>query len=161
MQRLIPFALVFLAGCGQPADGPEAAENVRQPAPNLSAPAAADDAAGNAAAENGAAANAPAEPPAEDVAAIPAAFRGEWNGDLAACGSGRSESRLRIEADRVRFYESSGEVTGVRAEGERSVVVTARYTGEGDSWDRTDRLELSDDGRELRVGDAPVRYRCP
>src|SRR3546814_9088832 len=44
----------------------------------------------------------------EVATAIPVLFHGEWNQDLSACGTGSSETRLRISADRLRFYEKIG-----------------------------------------------------
>lgn len=95
--------------------------------------------------------------------AIPAPFRGEWNADRAACGTGQSETRLRISGDRIRFYESVGMVSGVEIESDRVVTVTARYQGEGDTWEDERRLSLSEDGNSLTVsgGGDLVRFRCP
>lgn len=94
---------------------------------------------------------------------IPARFRGEWNADRAACGTGSSESRLRIGADEIRFYESVGAVSAVNVVSDRVVVVTAEYTGEGETWQDERRLTLSQDGGSLTVsgGGDLVRHRCP
>lgn len=106
-----------------------------------------------------------AEEPADepDVASIPARFQGEWNAELDACGTGESPTRLRISADRIRFYESAGVVQAVAIESERVVNVTAEFTGEGQTWVDERRLTLSDDGSRLTVsgGGDLVRHRCP
>ncbi|MHB1168130.1 MAG: hypothetical protein ACYC28_02460 [Longimicrobiales bacterium] len=99
----------------------------------------------------------------DDVAGIPARFHGEWNADPDACGTGSSESRLRISADRIRFYESVGVVEDVDIESDRVITVEARYQGEGDTWSDERRLSLSSDGSSLTVsgGGDMVRHRCP
>lgn len=122
-------------------------------------------------------ASAPSDAPADDVptdepgsdtgddaaASIPSRFHGEWNAELTACGTGSSETRLRISADQLRFYESAGSVIDVDVQNDRVITVTARYQGEGDTWEDERRLSLSADGNSLTVsnGTALVRYRCP
>ncbi len=97
------------------------------------------------------------------AASIPAAFHGEWNAELDACGTGRNATRLRISGSRIRFYESTGVVQAVGIESGRVVTVTAEYQGEGDTWEDERRLSLSADGSSLTVsnGGDLVRYRCP
>lgn len=99
----------------------------------------------------------------EVAATIPARVHGEWNADLSACGTGRSDSRLRISASEVRFYESTGTVRSVEIESDREIVVTAEYQGEGETWQDERRMMLSEDGSSLTVsnGGDLVRYRCP
>ena len=98
----------------------------------------------------------------DNVATIPERFHGEWNGDLVACGTGSSETRLRISADQIRFYESVGVVRNVEVESDRVVVVDAEYTGEGETWSDRRRLMLAGDGESLTVGGTNlVRHRCP
>ncbi len=139
------------AGAPAPGAAPAPAGN-DAPAPDRPAPPAADPA------------DEPEGPADEDrsdvVATIPAAFHGEWNADLGACGTGASETRLRISADRVRFYESSGAVRRVEVLNPRVIDVTAEYQGEGDTWRDERRFTLSEDGNSLTVSDL-VRYRCP
>lgn len=141
-----------------PADAmsPPAGMDVPPPAPSPDAAEEADAAT--------AASDDPASETDGDVAtAIPARFRGEWNADRAACGTGQSETRLRVSGDRIRFYESVGVVRGIEIESDRVITVTARYQGEGDTWQDERRLSLSDDGNSLTVsgGGDLVRYRCP
>ncbi|HEX2166449.1 MAG TPA: hypothetical protein VHG09_04350 [Longimicrobiales bacterium] len=105
-----------------------------------------------------------ADDPGADVAAsIPSRFHGEWNAELAACGTGSSVTRLRISADQLRFYESTASVREVDIQSERVITVTAEYEGEGDTWQDERRLSLSEDGNSLTVsnGSELVRYRCP
>lgn len=97
----------------------------------------------------------------DDVAGtIPARFRGEWNTDAAACGSGSNESRLVIAADTIRFYESSGPVQSASVD-DNELTVVARLTGEGETRDATYRFRLSADGRTLTDADSGLaRQRC-
>ncbi|HEU5211090.1 MAG TPA: hypothetical protein VFU06_16960 [Longimicrobiales bacterium] len=99
----------------------------------------------------------------DDVDTIPAAFRGEWNGDRSDCGTGNSVTRLRISADRLRFYESVATVRDVKVESDRVITVTADYEGEGQTWQETRRFSLSADGNSLTAtnGSSLVRHRCP
>ena len=100
----------------------------------------------------------------EVATAIPARFHGEWNQDLSACGTGSSETRLRISGDRLRFYESAGEVSEVDIVNDRVIEVTAAYSGEGQTWTNERRLSLSPDGDTLTVtgeGATMTRSRCP
>ena len=100
----------------------------------------------------------------EVATAIPARFHGEWNQDLSACGTGASETRLRIGADRLRFYESAGEVREVDVVSDRLIEVTATYSGEGQTWTNERQLSLSPDGDTLTVtgdGATMTRSRCP
>lgn len=127
--------------------------------------APADDPAGDTADDPaGDTADDPAHETGGDVAAsIPTRFHGEWNADLDACGTGQSPTRLRIGADQLRFYESSGVVQAVEIVSDRVINVTAEYQGEGDTWQDERRLSLSADGNSLTVsgGGDLVRYRCP
>lgn len=100
-----------------------------------------------------------ASPIATPANTIPAVFHGEWNRLVADCGTGRNDSQLRIEARQLRFYESSGAVLSVREEG-RTIVVRARYAGEGQTWEAERRFTLSADGETLSA-DGLKRLRCP
>ena len=96
---------------------------------------------------------------AAQLAAIPLAFRGEWNRDLSACGTGNDESRLRVGADAVRFYESRGALVAVAAHGAREAEITLAMSGEGETWRERFRFLLSDDGDALTIG-GMTRRRC-
>jgi hypothetical protein len=103
-----------------------------------------------------------AEAAAMDSAAIPARFRGEWNADLTACGTGRNETRLRMEERSVRFYESSGTVKAVAQPAADRLQVTLALSGEGEIWEATHEFRLSADGATLTdVAGGLVRRRCP
>ena len=97
-----------------------------------------------------------------DQTAIPARFRGEWNADLAACGTDRSDSRLRLGARDVRFYESAGTVKAVEQPSPDRLQVTLALTGEGETWTTSRDFRLSPDGATLTDAEGGlVRRRCP
>lgn len=90
---------------------------------------------------------------------IPAPFQGDWSAKAADCGKGSDVTRLTIAPGELRFYESSASVTAVT--GTRGEIkVTARYTGEGETWDATRTFALSADGNSL-MSDGLTRVRCP
>lgn len=150
---LLPGALT--ACRGEPADAPRDAPN---PSQLPSTPAAV---------RNAAVAPTPPTPPAmQDEpqappgAQVPAAYLGQWQRTGTSCAT-RDETRLRIEAQRVTFHESSGTVQAADAEDGR-LTLTLRMTGEGQTRDATYRFGLSNDGRWLTdLENDLVRERCP
>ena len=97
-------------------------------------------------------------------AIIPPAFRGEWNDPAKDCGTDHSDMRLQISAKSIQFYESNGEVRRVIRHNGRAITVLASYSGEGQVWDRVDRLVSSGSGNELTIHtgkDSATRSRCP
>lgn len=91
---------------------------------------------------------------------IPAAFVGEWNANPDACGTGLSDSSLRIEPELIHFYESTGNVKRVKIVNSRTITVDASYAGEGQQWDDSRTLVLSRSGNELTI-EGFTRTRCP
>lgn len=91
---------------------------------------------------------------------IPAAFIGEWNTDTEACGTGNNDSRLRISARQIRFYESDADVRTVGVLSQRAIKVSASFAGEGQSWNDQVELVLSRSGDDLSSGEI-TRHRCP
>ena len=108
---------------------------------------------------------APAPVPRDVQFAMPPEFQGEWNEDRQHCGTGLNDSRLRITATTVRFYESGGPVKAVVRRGAFEIMFIAELSGEGQSWLAAHRLILSSDGSYIMVpsdeGPDLVRYRCP
>ncbi|WP_422057102.1 hypothetical protein [Sphingomonas sp.] len=101
-----------------------------------------------------------ASAPAQTAAGtIPAAYHGKWSANAADCGKEGDVTRLTIAPRELRFYESSAAVTAVSST-DQSISVTARYTGEGETWEATRTLALSGDGSSLTVDGMP-RARCP
>lgn len=163
---VLSFVIAFgaLAACQEPTPPAEAPPAVG------AAPADATPPAPDAGDANLPPANGPDEGDMDDAdgdndsgdatATIPTRFRGEWNTDAAACGTGGNESRLLIAADTMRFYESSGPVQSASMDG-NELTVTVRLTGEGETRDATYRFRLSADGRTLTDADSALaRQRC-
>ena len=103
-------------------------------------------------------------PAAERRETVPARFVGEWVADLKRCGTDRDDSRLRLDADRVRFHESGGPIRAVVARGESEIALIAELSGEGETWLACHRFRLSADRERLidATGEAEfARYRCP
>ena len=102
---------------------------------------------------------------AESQKAVPTRFHGEWNADLEHCGTGLNDTRLRISADRIRFYESGGPVRAVVTQGEFDLAIISELSGEGQVWlsyrhfrlsaDHTYLIDVTDDETGM------IRYRCP
>ena len=94
------------------------------------------------------------------VTTIPAAFVGEWNDDLQACGTSNNDSRLRIEPRRIPFYESDGDVSRVTIMNQRAIKVSASFAGEGQVWTNEVEFVLSRSGNDL-TSSGFTRHRCP
>jgi len=159
-------ACAMLTACTGPTPAPPAASTAL---PGASSPSAAPGATTSASTTPSAGPS--ATPPASAtgsmttagaLTAIPAAFLGKWNFVRKDCGKPGSEGQLTVEARRVSFYESSGEVTSV-SQGARNVItVELAMSSEGDTWTDTLRFQLTDGGRRLTsLSTNTVRYRCP
>ena len=101
---------------------------------------------------------------AERRETVPARFVGEWVADLKRCGADRDDSRLRLDADRIRFHESGGPIRAVVTRGELELALIAERSGEGETWLACHRFRLSADRERLidATGEAEfARYRCP
>lgn len=100
-----------------------------------------------------------------DERVIPAAFQGEWNERLEDCGTGKNDSRLRINASEVRFYESGGRVRGAFLSGPYELIIVLDMSGEGQTWMASHHFILASDGSYLSSksddGSLFTRYRCP
>ncbi|QIG81312.1 hypothetical protein [Stakelama tenebrarum] len=89
-------------------------------------------------------------------------YRGLWTFKGADCGPA-SVSRLRIDAAKLVFYESVGELRGIEPAGPNAVRITLDFTGEGDSWTAAMTLTLNEDGTLRRDQEEmePMTYvRC-
>ena len=146
---LTGFACLVVAACSAPASKSDAAAPAAPAAPaSPAAPAGANGAGG-------------------DLAAVPAAFIGEWNSDPKDCGKGHGEGTLTIEAHRIFFYESGGPVEAVTLKEPRLIQIAAKLTGEGETWTDVTSFRLSADGKTLTDASVPgeeqpfVRTRCP
>lgn len=95
---------------------------------------------------------------------VPVAFRGEWNATLKDCGTGNNDSRLRITATTLRFYEGAGAVRAAFTQGPFEVLIVADMSGEGTTWLASHQFTLAGDGSYLSTwvdGARFIRYRCP
>ena len=97
-----------------------------------------------------------------DERSIPEPWIGEWNSDLEDCGTGNNDSRLRIEPNRVLFYEGGGMVRGAFLHGPFEIVIVLDMSGEGETWIAAHHFIMSANGHHIMTdGDDPlVRYRC-
>jgi hypothetical protein len=133
----------------QPVPPSEVAPNAPAPAPEPAAPSEPDDVATDT-------------PPAPDAprTVIPAAYRGEWDRDAAACAKSSGDMGLSVSASRIQFYEGSSRILAVR-DVAGGIEVDTEHSAEGTTDRRTYRLSTS--GNELTVtinGHAATRVRC-
>jgi hypothetical protein len=98
--------------------------------------------------------------PEAPAATVPQQFRGDYAADTAACTAAGHVTHLGIDASRIAFHESSGEITAVEHRG-NDIDITANLTGEGETREATYHFRLSDDGRTLTDTDhGMARQRC-
>ncbi|WP_201246557.1 DUF1566 domain-containing protein [Halochromatium salexigens] len=102
---------------------------------------------------------------AQSLQLVPALFRGEWNADIAECGTGLGDSSLRISADSIQFHESDGPLTNIERLGDSEFKATALLSGEGEVWSEPIHFALSSDSNTLTDLRSEVggfsRRRCP
>lgn len=93
---------------------------------------------------------------------MPVAFQGAWDVNLETGCSSLSDGRIVVEPTRLKFYESTGKIVDISAQGPSELLVTTEMSGEGETWTKAHRLQLSAGGGEvLTVNEAPARFRCP
>jgi hypothetical protein len=138
--------LLAIAACGEPdpvannvsAANPPVAANAARP---VTSPVGGPPADGtNAAAEPG-----PPSAPPKGAATIPTALQGRWGLTPGDCTSQRGDAKglLVIGPTELRFYESRAVPSpGAEVRGD-SIRGDFRFTGEGQSWTRFERLELN------------------
>ena len=115
-----------------------------------------------------------ATPPGADLAAIdkgqiPARYHGVWDAVTGTCDPD-SDLRVAIEARRITFYESVGNVTAAGNDGADAIADLA-MEGEGEAWFQSLRLAIAatPEGERLHLSDALTpkapdnhpRKRCP
>lgn len=100
------------------------------------------------------------------VSQVPGQFQGMWAADPKSCPE-PEDDRLRISAEKVDFYESTGKVVAVRVLDKLRVEIDLDMSGEGDHWRETLKLTLSEDRRTLKDINSSVnppyhysRIRC-
>ena len=151
------FALT-LAACQQPANNSDIAidNGVNAAAIDIETlpPDEAVDENGTGQADNATDARLPAQ--------IPAQYRGRWGLVPADCTSTRGDAKglLTISAARLAFYESRGTLDKVLGATANSFDGRYKFSGEGQSWMRTERLTLVD-GQLQRRTDAEAGQEPP
>jgi len=89
---------------------------------------------------------------AERLGGIPAAFQGIWMAEPRLCHARYTdESWLRVEADRITYYESSGPVLTVVGRGPDEIGLIMELSGEGSTWLHLVRLRLEGGGDRLAM----------
>ena len=126
IRQAICAAVLLLAACSEPAENVPAIENAAlanggdpRPRPSASGPA---------------------------VAELPAAFRGRWGLLPADCEAGRSDNKglVTVEPKALIFYESRAVPQSIVQTGPNAVSMDVAFSGEGQEWRRTVRLEARD-----------------
>ncbi|MEQ7874343.1 hypothetical protein ABDK56_10110 [Sphingomonas sp. ASV193] len=84
---------------------------------------------------------------------IPSAFHGRWGLGRADCTSTRGDAKglLTIAADQLRFYESRGVPMRVIASTATRFDARYAFSGEGQEWQRNERLALAGDRLQRRT----------
>ena len=80
--------------------------------------------------------------------AIPAQFLGVWDNADGNC-SPNSDLRMAVRPREIEFYESLGRVANVEVQDARTALVTLDMSGEGETWQTTNRFVLSNNGNTL------------
>ncbi|MDG6077899.1 hypothetical protein E3U23_01630 [Erythrobacter litoralis] len=80
--------------------------------------------------------------------AIPAQFLGIWDNVDGNCSSS-SDLRMAVRPREIEFYESLGRVANVEVRDARTALVTLDMSGEGETWQTTNRFVLSNNGNTL------------
>jgi hypothetical protein len=108
---------------------------------------------------------APSSAPAAPVAAtLPAGFVGKWDAPPKPCSTSyRAEMQLDITPTDLSYFESGGKVKSVKVNSPTDVVADLAMSGEGETWDKSIHMVLTDDGKTLTIdeGKGGVRVRCP
>jgi len=137
-------ALCLVAACGGPDPVGQSAENTTALPADLGEPAPTIPAPDGSAPENATAAAAPLT--TDGSIRIPAMFHGRWGITPADCTSTRGDAKglLVIDGSRMRFYESTAVPVGNTNSSDDSFSADYRFTGEGQTWQRFESLELQD-----------------
>ncbi len=102
-------------------------------------------------------------PPEVTLTEVPAQFVGDWDASVGDCGQG-GPNAVTVTPTEVVMEDTKVAVTGVAPDGETAARVLGRFTGPGQEWDGSIRLEISADGRELNVVNGATivpRVKCP
>ena len=88
---------------------------------------------------------------------IPAQFHGRWGINRADCTSTRGDNKglLTINDTRLTFYESRGTIDKVLGATTSSFDARYGFTGEDQTWQRTERFKLVNDKLQRRTDAEP------
>lgn len=106
---------------------------------------------------DGAAPSENAATPSTLPTSIPAQFHGRWGINRADCTStkGDAKSLLTINDARLTFYEAKGTLDKVLGATATSFDASYGFMGEGQTWQRVERLKLVNDRLQRRTDAAP------
>jgi hypothetical protein len=93
---------------------------------------------------------------------FPAAFRGKWDKSAEACADGESTQVVTVREGEIQFFESMGKIKSIAGDGANAIRFEGAFSGEGDTWDGSMRLEMSPAGDTLKINDgaAGLLVRC-
>lgn len=100
------------------------------------------------------------------VSEIPMAFHGRWGMVPADCDPARDDAKglIEIDASSLKFYESRARLTEVTQNAPENFTGTFAFSGEGQEWTRSEKLQLTGSSNTLiRSSDGEdYRYtKCP
>ncbi|MCY7270443.1 MAG: hypothetical protein LH485_00095 [Sphingomonas bacterium] len=90
---------------------------------------------------------------------IPAQFHGRWGLNRADCTSTRGDAKglLTINDAQLTFYESRGTLGKVLGASTNSFDANYGFTGEGQTWQRVERLKMVNDKLQRRTDAAAAQ----
>lgn len=100
---------------------------------------------------------------AASVTELPAGFVGKWDAPPRPCrASYRGEMQLDVTPTRLSFFESGGTIKSVKINSSTDVVADVAMSGEGETWERSMHMMLTDNGKTLTIdeGKGGIRARC-
>ena len=148
-------ALCLLAACSSSDPVTQSAENTTALPANIGEPAPVIPAPDGSAPDNATAAAAPLT--TDGSIRIPAMFHGRWGITPADCTSTRGDAKglLIIDGTRMRFYESTAIPVANTNSSDDSFSADYRFTGEGQTWQRFESLQIQD-RRLVRTTSKPM-----
>lgn len=164
LPRFALLATLALAACQQPADD---SNIVIDNQANAAEAANADVVSMPPNDSSAAASGTPAATPTNEATAklptrIPDQFHGRWGLVLGDCTSTRGDNKglLTISDAGLKFYESRGTLDKVLGATANSFDANYKFSGEGQTWERVERLKLVNEKLQRRT-DAAVGQEPP
>jgi hypothetical protein len=97
------------------------------------------------------------------AAILPAGFVGKWDAPPKPCNTSyRAEMQLDVTPTELSFFESGGTIKSVKVDSPTDVVAEVAMSGEGETWDKSMHMVLTDNGNTLTIdeGKGGIRVRC-